>query len=156
ARRRPGPGRRRAVPALVRLRVAPRSFPSEGRPTVRRGHQRLVERSGPGRLPPARPLHGQARPHGLGASREEGRDRADLHGTGRSRDRRRRGQLLGPAVNYLYTENYGSPDFSVANPKKQGRDPVEIASAKVSPDGKTVTLAIPGLKPVMQMLIKLR
>jgi glucose/arabinose dehydrogenase len=58
--------------------------------------------------------------------------------------------------NYLYSENYGSPDFSVANPKKQGRDPVEIKSAKVSSDGKKVTLEIPGLQPVMQMSIKLR
>jgi hypothetical protein len=58
--------------------------------------------------------------------------------------------------NYLYTENYGSPDFSVANPKKQGRDPVEIKSAKVSSDGKKVTLEIPGLQPVMQMSIKFR
>jgi hypothetical protein len=58
--------------------------------------------------------------------------------------------------NYLYSEKYGSPDFSVADPKKQGRDPVEIRSAKVSADAKTVTLEIPGLKPVMQMLIRFR
>ena len=56
--------------------------------------------------------------------------------------------------NYLYSEKYGSPDFSVEDPKKQGRDPVDIKSAKVSADGKKVTLEIPGLKPVMQMLIR--
>jgi len=56
--------------------------------------------------------------------------------------------------NYLYSEKYGSPDFSVEDPKKQGRDPVDIKSVKVSTDGKKVTLEIPGLKPVMQMLIR--
>jgi hypothetical protein len=58
--------------------------------------------------------------------------------------------------NYLWSEKYGSPDFSVADPKKQGRDPVEITSVKVSPDGRRVTLEIPTLKPVMQMLIRFR
>jgi hypothetical protein len=58
--------------------------------------------------------------------------------------------------NYHYRAEYGSPDYSVANPKKEGRDPVEIKSAKVSSDGKKVTLEMPGLKPVMQMVIKFR
>ena len=58
--------------------------------------------------------------------------------------------------NYLYTEKYGSPDVSAADPKKKGRDPVEVKAAKVSADGKTVTLEIPGLKPVMQLGIKMR
>src|SRR5258708_36402816 len=58
--------------------------------------------------------------------------------------------------NYRYTGNYGSADYSVADPKKQGRDPVDIASIAVSADGKTVSLSIPGLKPAMQMLIKCR
>jgi hypothetical protein len=56
--------------------------------------------------------------------------------------------------NYLYSEKYGSPDYSVEDPKKLGRDTVEITSAKVSADGRRVTLEIPGLKPVMQMLIR--
>ena len=38
----------------------------------------------------------------------------------------------------------------------QGRDPVDIKSAKVSSDGRQVTLEIPGLQPVMQMLIRFR
>ncbi|HZE98954.1 MAG TPA: DUF6797 domain-containing protein [Planctomycetota bacterium] len=58
--------------------------------------------------------------------------------------------------NYLWSARYGSPDFSVADPKKIGRDTVEVKSAKLSADGKTVTLEIPGLKPVMQMGIKAR
>lgn len=58
--------------------------------------------------------------------------------------------------NYRYTGSYGSADYSVASPKKQGRDDVEIASIAVSKDGKTVTLSIPGLQPVMQMLLRCR
>jgi hypothetical protein len=58
--------------------------------------------------------------------------------------------------NYLYSEKYGSPDFSVANPKKQGRDPVEVKSVKLSEEGRCVVLEIPDLKPVMQMMIRYR
>jgi glucose/arabinose dehydrogenase len=58
--------------------------------------------------------------------------------------------------NYLYSEKYGSPDLSVADPKKKGRDSVDVKSAKLSSDGKTVTLEIPGLRPVMQLGIKMR
>jgi len=58
--------------------------------------------------------------------------------------------------NYLYSEKYGSPEFSVENPKKQGRDSVEVKSVKVSEDGHRVFLEIPDLKPVMQMLVRYR
>ncbi len=58
--------------------------------------------------------------------------------------------------NYLWSEKYGSPDLSVADPKKKGRDTVDVKSAKLSADGKTVRLEIPDLKPVMQMGIKIR
>ncbi len=58
--------------------------------------------------------------------------------------------------NYQWWSTYGSPDLSLANPGKKGRDPVEITAAKLSPDGKSVTLTVPGLQPVMQMEIKLR
>jgi hypothetical protein len=55
--------------------------------------------------------------------------------------------------NYQFTEEYGSEDMSVANPKKKGHDTVDIDSITVSPDKKTVTLNIKDLKPVMQMKI---
>ena len=58
--------------------------------------------------------------------------------------------------NYNWWSTYGSPDLSLAKPGEKGRDKVEVRAAKLSPDGKTVTLAIPGLKPVMQMEIKLQ
>lgn len=56
--------------------------------------------------------------------------------------------------NYRWTENYGSAQFKVSDPKKQGHDPMEVESASLSPDGKTVTLKINDLKPVMQMKIQ--
>lgn len=56
--------------------------------------------------------------------------------------------------NYLYSWTYGSPEFSVADPKKKAHDPVEIKSAKLSDDGKTIRLEIPGLAPVMQFMLK--
>jgi hypothetical protein len=42
----------------------------------------------------------------------------------------------------------------VKNPTKPGHDDVTIKSAKLKDDGRTVLLAIPDLKPVMQMAVK--
>jgi hypothetical protein len=56
--------------------------------------------------------------------------------------------------NYRWEAKYGSPDLSVKDPRKNGHDPVDIKSVTVSPDGKTVTLGIPELAPVMQMMIQ--
>jgi glucose/arabinose dehydrogenase len=56
--------------------------------------------------------------------------------------------------NYLWSEKYGSNDYSIADPKKQVRDPVELKSVKLSPDGRTVTFGIPDLAPAMQMQVK--
>jgi hypothetical protein len=55
--------------------------------------------------------------------------------------------------NYRWKEDYGSPHFKVSDPKKQGHDEVEVESATLSPDGKTVTLKVKDLTPVMQMRI---
>jgi hypothetical protein len=56
--------------------------------------------------------------------------------------------------NYRWTENYGSAHYKVSDPKKQGHDDVEVDSASLSPDGKTVTLKVDNLRPVMQMRIQ--
>lgn len=56
--------------------------------------------------------------------------------------------------NYRRSSDYGSGQFSVVDPQKQGRDDVEITEAKLSADGKRVTLKIANLQPVMQMQIK--
>ena len=56
--------------------------------------------------------------------------------------------------NYKRTKEYGSADFSVVDPDKKGRDPVDITGAKLSADGKTLTLQLADLRPVDQLLIK--
>jgi len=56
--------------------------------------------------------------------------------------------------NYKWTKNYGSPEFSVTDPEKKGHDKVEVKSARLAADRKTVFLEIADLKPVMQMRIK--
>jgi len=62
--------------------------------------------------------------------------------------------------NYEWAEHYGSPNVSVSDPKKKGndnvKDPVEVKSATLSSDGKTVTLTLDPHVPVMQMHIKYR
>ncbi len=87
--------------------------------------------------------------------------------------------------NYLWCSEYGSDDYSAANDDYQdkvrelnmlrqdrkkngsaiealtksftkGHDEVEVKGAKLSEDGKTVSLDIPDLKPVMQMKIRAR
>lgn len=55
--------------------------------------------------------------------------------------------------NYHWTAGYGSAQWSIENPKKQGYDTVEVKSAKLLADGKTVFLEIPAIQPVMQMQI---
>jgi glucose/arabinose dehydrogenase len=52
--------------------------------------------------------------------------------------------------NYRYAQSYGSKDYSVANPEKTGRDPVEIKAARLT-DPRTVFLEIRDLRPAMQM-----
>jgi hypothetical protein len=56
--------------------------------------------------------------------------------------------------NYLYAAEYGSKDWSVLHPRKEGRDEVSIKTARLSPDGKTVFLEMANLAPVMQMEVK--
>ncbi len=55
--------------------------------------------------------------------------------------------------NYKWTANYGSPEFSVADPEQKGHDKVELKSAKLLADKRTVWLEIPTIQPVMQMKI---
>lgn len=56
--------------------------------------------------------------------------------------------------NYRWTSQYGSHDWSVANPQQQGHDTVEVKSARISKDHRTVFLEIPSIAPVMQMEIQ--
>ena len=56
--------------------------------------------------------------------------------------------------NYRYAAQYGSKDWSVATPERQGHDEVEVKSARLRPDGRTVFLETPMLTPVMQVQVK--
>src|SRR2546425_12326547 len=56
--------------------------------------------------------------------------------------------------NYRWSEKYGSPDLSLADPGKEGRDDVPVKSAKLAQDGRGIFLEIPGLWPVMEMEIQ--
>jgi hypothetical protein len=68
---------------------------------------------------------------------------------------------------YVRGPQYGSGQFSIDNPDQEAlenaqkqeskghkvQDDVEVASAELGEDGKTVTLTIPTLKPAQQMEI---
>lgn len=55
--------------------------------------------------------------------------------------------------NYRWTENYGSKQYRVSDPKKEGVDEMNVVAAKLSEDGKTVLLRLEDMKQVMQMRI---
>ncbi|MDF1843113.1 MAG: hypothetical protein P1U77_16880 [Rubripirellula sp.] len=55
--------------------------------------------------------------------------------------------------NYLWSAEYGSPEFSVERPQEQGRDEVPVVSATLLADGRSVFLEMPGRHPVNQMTI---
>jgi hypothetical protein len=61
--------------------------------------------------------------------------------------------------NYLYSPNYGSPELSILHPErkveqgKPNRDALKVTSAKLSPDGMTVFLAIEGMQVCNQMKV---
>ncbi|QDT89516.1 ThuA domain-containing protein [Gimesia algae] len=53
--------------------------------------------------------------------------------------------------NYLWSQNYGSPEYRVSAPQTAGRDEVEVISATLLPDQRTVFLELSRVIPVMQM-----
>ncbi|HYF00559.1 MAG TPA: DUF6797 domain-containing protein, partial [Planctomycetota bacterium] len=58
--------------------------------------------------------------------------------------------------NVVRTGNYGSPEFSVKDPKKTGRDPAEVTRTRLSADGRTLAVDIPDLAPVTNLILKFR
>jgi azurin len=58
--------------------------------------------------------------------------------------------------NYRYSASYGSPEFSARWPDTPGHDPIEIKSAHLLADGRTLFLEIPQLQPVGQLHLHLR
>jgi hypothetical protein len=57
--------------------------------------------------------------------------------------------------NYLWAATYGSEQYSAEHPGQKGHDLLKISSVKLSEDSRKVLLAIPGLRPVHQVEIKL-
>jgi hypothetical protein len=58
--------------------------------------------------------------------------------------------------NYLWSSDYGSPEYSVVEPKEKGHDPVEVTKATLAPDKKTVKLTFDQIAPVMSMKIQMK
>ena len=58
--------------------------------------------------------------------------------------------------NYRFAADYGSPEYSVRHPGTPGHDPLEVRSAHVLDDGRTVFLEIPQLTPANQLHLRLR
>ena len=56
--------------------------------------------------------------------------------------------------NYKYAADYGSKEYSVLHAGAEGHDLVEVKSAALSDDGKSVALEIPALRPVMQLRLR--
>jgi azurin len=52
--------------------------------------------------------------------------------------------------NYLHSDAYGSPEYSVRQPGITGHDPVKIRSLHTLEDSKSIFVEIPQLHPVMQ------
>ena len=60
------------------------------------------------------------------------------------------------AWNYRSAESYGSPEFSTRWPGTPGHDPLEITSAHLLEDGRTLFVEIPQLQPCGQLHLHLR
>ncbi len=58
--------------------------------------------------------------------------------------------------NLHWSGDYGSAEYSLADPKEKAHDPVEVTKAELSADQKTVLLTLEDVKPVMQMKIQMK
>ena len=56
--------------------------------------------------------------------------------------------------NYKRSSAYGSPTFKVSQPEEGGNEGVNVTGAKLSEDGRTVSLIVEDLRPCDQQLIK--
>lgn len=56
---------------------------------------------------------------------------------------------------YIYTMGYGSPEFSIRDPEQFGHDPLEITSAHVVGDGKSLFVEIPDIVPAMTIHLRM-
>lgn len=64
-----------------------------------------------------------------------------------------RDNYLAERWNYRYSADYGSPELSVAHPNRMGRDEVEVRSATLLDDRRSVFVELADHRPVMQLAI---
>ena len=55
--------------------------------------------------------------------------------------------------NYRWSAEYGSPELKFSQPVQHGRDEVDVLSATLFHDGRTVFLELPDFQPVMQLAV---
>ncbi len=60
------------------------------------------------------------------------------------------------AFNVVRNENYGSPEYSPTVLKRKGRDPLTVASVRLSSDLKTIYLDVPELQTVSNLNVTVR
>jgi len=58
--------------------------------------------------------------------------------------------------NYLFSQAYGSPEFSARSPGRRGHDSVQVQSVHLLDDHRSVFVEIPHLHPVMQFHLHMR
>ncbi|MEO2046644.1 MAG: DUF6797 domain-containing protein [Pirellulales bacterium] len=66
------------------------------------------------------------------------------------------GNIFCQQWNYLYSQAYGSAEYSVRHPGRRGHDPVPIRSVHRLDDGHSLFVEIPHLHPVMQFHLHMR
>ena len=64
------------------------------------------------------------------------------------------GNYSGEWWGVIGTEQYGSKEFKISDPKKEGHEPIVVKSAKLSADGKKVALEIQDIKAVTNINVK--
>ena len=65
------------------------------------------------------------------------------------------GRYFAQQWQYLYSMGYGSPEYSIRDPRSVGHDPLQISSATVLDEGKSLFLEIPELVPAMTVHLRL-
>ncbi len=65
------------------------------------------------------------------------------------------GRYFAQQWNYRYSMGYGSPEYSVKHPDQFGHDRLNIQSAHLANENRSVFLEIPDLEPVMQLHLRL-
>ncbi len=65
------------------------------------------------------------------------------------------GRYFAQQWNYRYSMGYGSPEYSVKHPDQFGHDRLNIQSAHLTNENRSVFLEIPDLEPVMQLHLRL-